>query len=370
MIAFAKLWTDREADMKRIRIIPAFLLLAAFWVLLQPSGVAARETGDACQGCHFEYFGSPKEVCMTCHEGALHYRHIYEAPGEEHFPKCGSPADKCKCCHGDPPDYENPPVVADKCGACHSVLGSDVVAQHNCSAFYAPDPGFHCLDCHGLTGIPHSRIVSEEDANNNCRDVLDNDADCSRDIEDPDCTGAPGAEICDDGVDNDYDERIDGEDPDCCGDGVVTPPETCDDGNTLDCDGCSETCETEYCGDGKQCLALGEDCEDGNTASCDGCSDTCKVEYCGDGVICPELGEECDGEGTCGSGRFCDPLCTCREEPVSPCGASTTGMNAGDAGVALNIGVLIVPLGVLLLLRQTCRRRLAAAQVRSSSSIR
>lgn len=39
-----------------------------------------------------------------------------------------------------------------------------------------------------------------------------------------------------------------GSDSDCparCGDGVVTPPETCDDGNTTSGDGCSATCRTE-----------------------------------------------------------------------------------------------------------------------------
>ncbi|MGW8320831.1 MAG: DUF4215 domain-containing protein, partial [Thermodesulfobacteriota bacterium] len=230
--------------------------------------------------------------------------------------------------------------------------------------------GFHCLDCHGLAGIPGSSIVSEEDANNNCNDVLDNDADCSRDDEDPDCTGAAEDEICDDGQDNDFDALIDGEDPDCCGDGVVTPPEACDDGNTRDCDGCSETCEPEYCGDGKQCLALGEECEDGNTVSCDGCSNTYKIEYCGDGVICPALGEECDGGSGCGTGYYCDNLCTCREEAASPCGASTTGVNRGEEGLALNIGVLIVPLFFLLLLRHGLIRRREAIHVLSSESFR
>ena len=90
--------------MKRIERIPALLLLMALCLLLQPSGAVARPTGDSCQGCHFSYFGSPEEVCLSCHQGALHYEHIYEDPGEEHFPNCGSPPDKCKCCHGDPPD--------------------------------------------------------------------------------------------------------------------------------------------------------------------------------------------------------------------------------------------------------------------------
>jgi cysteine-rich repeat protein len=358
--------------MKRIETIPALLLLTAVFLLLQPSGVSARETGDACQGCHFEYYGSPTEVCMTCHEGALHHKHLYEDPGADHpFPNCGSPPDKCKCCHGDPPDYENPPVVADKCSSCHSVAGSDIVAHHNCSPFYDPDPGAHCLDCHGLTGIPHSRIVEEKDANNNCNDVIDNDGDCSRDDADSGCTGAAEDEICDDGLDNDFDELIDGEDPDCCGDGVVTPPEACDDGNLFDCDGCSETCEYEFCGDGKQCLALGEECEDGNTESCDGCSNTCKLEYCGDGVICAALGEECDGETGCGAGFTCDNLCTCREEAAaSPCGASTTGMDIGDQRLGLNMVMLIVPLFLLLLLRHGLIRRREAVRTRTCESVR
>ena len=356
--------------MKRIETIPALLLLTAVCLLLQPSGVLARPTGDACLECHFSYYGSPQEVCMTCHQGALHYKHIYQDPGDDHFPNCESLPLKCKCCHGDPPDYENPPVVRDQCSRCHSVTRSDIVAHHNCSAHYDPDPGSHCLDCHGLTGIPTSRIEEEQDANNNCNDVLDNDADCARDDADVDCTGAPEAEICDDGQDNDFDALIDGEDPDCCGDGVVTPPEGCDDGNTRDCDGCSELCEPESCGDGKQCLALGEECDDGNTASCDGCSSACEIETCGDGAICPALGEECDGAGTCGEGRTCDHLCTCREEAASPCGASTTGMNPGDERAALNIGLLLAPMFFLLLLRWASRRNREMIRVRSSSPIR
>jgi len=351
--------------MKRMTTIPAFLFLVALSRLLWPSGALSRPTGDACLECHFSYFGSPEEVCMTCHQGALHYKHIYEDPGDEHFPKCGSPPDKCKCCHGDPPDYENPPVVADKCSACHSVTGSNIVATHNCSEHYDPAPGFHCLDCHDVDMIPGSSIVPEEDANGNCNDVLDNDADCSTDNEDTGCTGAAEDEICDDGRDNDFDGLIDGEDPDCCGDGVVTPPEACDDGNKRDCDGCSQTCEQEFCGDGKQCLALGEECDDGNTASCDGCSNACELEYCGDGSICPALGEECDGAVGCGSGYTCDHLCTCREESASPCGASTTGTDAGHEGQALNVSLLIVPLFFLFLLRHAWIRRREATRIRS-----
>jgi len=90
-----------------------------------------------------------------------------------------------------------------------------------------------------------------------------------------------------------------------CGDGIVTPPETCDDGGlcydsavtctTLtwttdctephangcyptDCDGCSATCQIEVivCGDGiQQC---DEECDDGNTVAGDGCDASCRIE--------------------------------------------------------------------------------------------
>jgi cysteine-rich repeat protein len=35
-----------------------------------------------------------------------------------------------------------------------------------------------------------------------------------------------------------------------CGDGVLSPGETCDDGNTEPGDGCSATCQIEECGNG------------------------------------------------------------------------------------------------------------------------
>jgi cysteine-rich repeat protein len=342
--------------MKRIETLSALWLIMAV-CLLAPSRAMAAYSADTCQGCHFTPYGSAKEVCVSCHQGGLHYHHVYQDPGGGGFPRCGSPPDRCKCCHGDPPDYETPPVVAETCSGCHSVTGSDIVAEHNCSPYYHPAPGAHCLDCHGLGGIPHSRIAGEEDANNNCNDVLDNDADCATDNEDSGCTVTAQDEICDDGRDNDFDSLIDGEDPDCCGDGVATPPEECDDGNSIDCDGCSEACEQEYCGDGKQCLALGEECEDGNGASCDGCSGACLEEYCGDGVICPALGEECDGAMGCRSGYTCDHLCTCREESTLPCGASTAGMKPAGGGVALNLCMLTVPFALLLLRRVSRRHR-------------
>ncbi|NIR40508.1 MAG: DUF4215 domain-containing protein, partial [Actinobacteria bacterium] len=98
-----------------------------------------------------------------------------------------------------------------------------------------------------------------------------------------------------------------------CGDGVVTPPETCDDGNTATGDGCDDSCQREAsssCGDGTLDLPE-EDCDDGNTATGDGCDDMCRVEVgasCGDGTTDFATGEECD-DGNTLPGDGCSPSC-------------------------------------------------------------
>ncbi len=119
-----------------------------------------------------------------------------------------------------------------------------------------------------------------------------------------------------------------------CGDGIVTPPETCDDGNTSSGDGCSSACQIEpqdpdgngwscppaggpctrtVCGDG--IVAGNEQCDDGNDLPFDGCykcrkqpdcpNGTC-LSVCGDGIISP--GEECD-DGNNVSGDGCSASC-------------------------------------------------------------
>ncbi|WP_455903663.1 DUF4215 domain-containing protein [Microbacterium sp.] len=80
-----------------------------------------------------------------------------------------------------------------------------------------------------------------------------------------------------------------------CGDGFVTPAETCDDGAFVDGDGCTAACEIELgyactgapsvcdidCGDG--IIYPGEACDDGNDLDGDGCSSVCAVEH---GFVC------------------------------------------------------------------------------------
>lgn len=344
-------------EMNRVPACIAGILAAGiFLAILQPA--QAFFSGDACRECHFSYYGSPKEVCESCHQGALHYRHLYQKPDQRRFMPCGDPPTTCACCHGEPPDYGTPPVVTERCTSCHSVAATDIVSFHACSPYYHPAPGQACMDCHWT--IPGHSLSPEADENDNCDDTLDNDADCAKDQADPDCTLAPSDEICDDGRDNDFDGLIDGHDPDCCGDRVVTPPETCDDGNRIDCDGCSTTCESEFCGDGKQCLALGEECDDGNRTSCDGCSASCREEFCGDGVVCPELGEECDGSAGCPEGFGCDEKCTCRREPAA-CGATADSGAATERTLGLNLCLLAAPLLFLSLLKRSRKVRFVAA---------
>ena len=129
-----------------------------------------------------------------------------------------------------------------------------------------------------------------------------------------------------------------------CGDGIVTPPETCDDGNTVSGDGCSNTCQIEpqdpdgngwscppaggrctrtVCGDG--IVAGNEQCDDGNNLPFDGCYKCRKqpdcpngacLSVCGDGIISP--GEECD-DGNNVSGDGCSASCKLENIPGISC---------------------------------------------------
>jgi fibro-slime domain-containing protein len=145
--------------------------------------------------------------------------------------------------------------------------------------------------------------------------------------------------------------------PPGCGNGELTPDETCDDGNKVSGDGCAANClevETGYscptagkpcikiavCGDGV--LAFPELCDDGNTAAGDGCSPDCKYEpgwkctgspsvcshtVCGDGVI--------EGAETCEDGNAmpfdgCSALC--QNEPKCTVGSGCTS-TCGDGVV-------------------------------------
>ena len=112
----------------------------------------------------------------------------------------------------------------------------------------------------------------------------------------------------------------------CCGDGFTTPPEECDDGNTANCDGCKGDCTRpdKVCGDGiKEC---GEQCEPPGTSTC---NYQCKVLICGDGRITPpetcDDGNIVSGDG-CSATCYIEQ-CTERRHPNcntalygTPCG--------------------------------------------------
>ena len=104
-----------------------------------------------------------------------------------------------------------------------------------------------------------------------------------------------------------------------CGDGKLSPGETCDDANTEDADGCSAACAVEpgyiclepgtqciqeVCGDGSRTVS--ETCDDGNTVPTDGCDSTCQVES---GWVCPTQGAAClprCGDGLLVGAERCD----------------------------------------------------------------
>ncbi len=125
-----------------------------------------------------------------------------------------------------------------------------------------------------------------------------------------------------------------------CGDGLVTPSETCEDGNTVTehcaygatmCMVCNSSCQevagdTDFCNDGTVDTANGESCEDGNTItedcaygepSCVVCNATCHnaqgaTHACGDNTVDAADGEECD-DGNTNGGDTCSADCTYNE---------------------------------------------------------
>jgi cysteine-rich repeat protein len=106
---------------------------------------------------------------------------------------------------------------------------------------------------------------------------------------------------------------------DVCGDGLLTPGESCDDGNTNDHDACLSSCDLAFCGDGvvwagrelcdapdqsnvdagantctADCTLItcgngiregAEPCDDGNRDESDACSNRCLPAICGDGLV-------------------------------------------------------------------------------------
>ncbi len=85
-----------------------------------------------------------------------------------------------------------------------------------------------------------------------------------------------------------------------CGNGALDAGEQCDDGNTTGGDGCGPTCLDEFCGDGIINNNGTETCEPPGTAVCE-LDCTVRLPICGDGFITPpetcEDGNTNDGDG-------------------------------------------------------------------------
>ncbi len=109
-----------------------------------------------------------------------------------------------------------------------------------------------------------------------------------------------------------------------CGDGVVTPgEEQCDNGINQDpyeteSTSCAPGCvRAPYCGDGQVDANFREQCDDGvNDGSYGGCSPTCQLgPRCGDGVVSEEGDEDCD-DGNRRNGDGCNTNCRFERGPI------------------------------------------------------
>jgi fibro-slime domain-containing protein len=109
-----------------------------------------------------------------------------------------------------------------------------------------------------------------------------------------------------------------------CGDGVVTEgEEACDNGINQDpyeteATSCAPGCvRAPYCGDGNVDGNFREQCDDGvNDGSYNGCSTTCQLgPRCGDGVVSPEGNEECDDRNR-RNGDGCNTNCRYERGPI------------------------------------------------------
>ena len=186
---------------------------------------------------------------------------------------------------------------------------------------------------------------TQDVAETECDDGLDNDGDGNADCDDIDCSFSPPClgdpEICDDGLDNDNDGAVDCDDSECAGDPLCqTEPEICDDGEDNDSDGDID-CDDADCSTEPLCLAAPEVCDDSADNDLDGDVDCEDLEDClsfpgcdyGDGDCCTnngtpgcdnDLGEDC----VCALDEFCcttiwDPVCV--NLYTDECGASCGG---------------------------------------------
>lgn len=143
-----------------------------------------------------------------------------------------------------------------------------------------------------------------------------------------------------------------------CGDGRVTPPETCDDLNEVDGDGCSSVCSREsgwecpvpgmpctyavMCGDGV--IGGNEVCDDFNADDGDGCAANCLtiepgwtcstagvkcVGTCGDGALAGR--ESCD-DGNVVDGDGCSSACQIESVFLDPTTNSMVGWDCATPG--------------------------------------
>jgi cysteine-rich repeat protein len=185
-------------------------------------GNAVVETPEVCDtGIPTGDFGA----CPTaCDDGEDCTADVLVSPGTCDaactFTPITLPADGDMCC----PPGANPTTDSD----CSKSCGDGVVTPpETCDTAIPTGPGSCPTSCNDGDVCTTDDLVNA----GTCRAA---------------CTATPIAPGPDDGC---CPAGADlGDDPDCppsCGDGVITPPETCEDGNTTSGDGCSSTCRLE-----------------------------------------------------------------------------------------------------------------------------
>ena len=290
--------------------------------------------GDTCVGCVAHLCGNgvvePPELCdgntMPCYDQATGYAGTV-ACQENCFEWSQECVVEQHCGDGEVNGFEECDdgnnTNCDGCTAdCRNETGCGdgvVCGDEECDDGNNADCDGCTSNCFQETGCGDGFLCAPEvcDDGNNDKCVGHCNADCTAVRHQPLCgdgfMDTECGEVCEDTSPTGRDEGCPPETPHClacgsctnsvCGDGVVTPPETCDDGGfcfdsadtctTLtwetDCinalgdgcfpqggDGCSETCQLEICGDG--ILNDGEECDDGNNETGDGCDANCNLE--------------------------------------------------------------------------------------------
>jgi len=202
-----------------------------------PTGQDSTTDNDCEASCGNGVVESPEELCDTAISGGF---------GE--CPTACNDGDFCTVdtlvnggtCSADCTETDITAIgPADGCCPPGATPVSDVDCPVSCGDGFVT--GTELCDTAIAAGNPGACPTACNDGNLCTTDNLINGGTCSADCTETPIGPGPMDSCCPIGSDL-------GDDPDCppsCGDGVITPPETCDDNNSTGGDGCSSICRLE-----------------------------------------------------------------------------------------------------------------------------